>query len=81
MCNINLPTNAIRVVDLRPGMRIRFAFDGTGEHVVQSLSQYGFDRILVTDKARRRVNTAGTVRLVDADGYNYHSGHGCPKDV
>lgn len=80
-CNTSLPNNAINVVDLKPGMRIRFAFEGTGTHIVESVSAFGFKRTIVTDKGRREANTAGTVRLVDVDGYNYHSGHGCVKDV
>lgn len=62
--NPNLPANAVRVSDVRPGMRIRFAFDGTGVHTVERVVRMGTRVVLTTDKGIRRCNTAGTVRSV-----------------
>jgi len=79
-CNRNLPTNALNVTNVEPGMRIRFAFDTTGTHTVLSVSKgYGQRVTIVTDKGRKEATKAGTVRLVGVEGYNYHEGHGCPK--
>jgi hypothetical protein len=80
-CNSNLPSNAVNVANVVPGMRITFGYDSPGVHTVIAVSG-GFDRIwITTDSTKRECRRAGTVRLADADGYNYHAGHGCEKDI
>lgn len=82
-CNANLPTNAVNVSDLAPGMTIRAPFSGEAG-TVESVSPYYYKgRVIVkfTSGNEVRANLAGTFRMVDAPAnYNYHTGHGCPKD-
>lgn len=80
-CNVNLPSNAIAVRNVVAGMSIRFPFEGTGVHTVERVTHMGTRSLIHTDKGPRWATPAGTVRLVDVDGYNYHAGHGCVKDA
>lgn len=59
--NPNLPANAIRCADVRPGMRLR---DRAGiVHTVTQVTWYGFEGKVVTPLGTLRVNRAGTLRL------------------
>jgi hypothetical protein len=80
-CNQSLPIDAIACGKVKEGMQIRFPFDGTGVHTVKRVTIFSNRVAILTDQTMRRATLAGTVRLVGVEGYNYHAGHGCPKDV
>lgn len=81
MCNTSLPSNAISVGDIAPGMRLRYAYEGDGIHTVVKVEKgYGQRVVIVSDLGRKDANLAGTARLVGVEGYDYHAGHGCVKD-
>lgn len=58
--NPNLPANAVRCVDVRPGKVLRVA---NHDELVVEVKWYGFEGKVVTDLGTIRVNRAGTLRL------------------
>lgn len=81
-CNTNMPADAISVPNVQPGMRITlpYSVDKEVHTVVRVTGRY--DRVaILTDKTIVRARRCGSVRLVTDEPYNYHSGHGCIKDV
>ena len=75
-CNPMLPTDALDVSALVPGMQIRIPFSGE-RGVVANVTPYYFNgrvKVLFTSGQEIRCSLAGTVRILTDEPYNYHNG-------